>query len=175
MILGFDLSLSHSACCNFETPENFSFDDLEIKSKETKQYEIDIEKDIVRYLKIGHWVFDLIEKTVNLDQVGIEGLAFQAKGNAVTKLAGLQAVTLGLIYERKNKMIPLIIYPTEARKAYFGTIKDKDIGNLSRKEFVFKSLSIRHPQSILNDHQADAYLIAYFIWKLKQKEIETIR
>jgi len=175
MILGFDLSLSHSSCCKFNNPDNFSFEDLEIKPKETKQFDIEIEKDIVRYLKIGHWVFDQIEKTPDLDQVGIEGLAFGAThSRAVTKLAGLQAVVLGLIYEYKNKMIPLIVYPTEARKAYFGTIKDKDIGDLSRKEFVFKSLSTRHPQSILNDHQADAYLIAYFVWMLKQKEIETI-
>ena len=171
MILGFDLSLSHSSCCHFVNQTDFCFSDFDILPKKTKEYEIEIEKDIVRYGWIADWVKEQIQKSPNLDQIGIEGLAFGAThSRAVTKLAGLQATVLGKIYNDFNKMIPLLIYPTECRKAYFGTIKDRDIGNLSRKEFVFKSLSTRHPQSILNDHQADAYLIAYFIWKLQHNK-----
>lgn len=175
IILGFDLSMSESSCCLFKTPDDFAFEDLIVGKKIIKSIDIDIEKDIIRFQIVANWISKTIEAhKEEIDQVGVEGLAFGARSKAVTKLAGLQATILGRIYSDFNKLIPLIIYPGEARKAYFGKLQKKHFANPGGKvkEEIFKRLNDKHPDKITTDHQADAYLIAWFIWDLRQKEAE---
>jgi Holliday junction resolvasome RuvABC endonuclease subunit len=157
MILGFDLSLSHSSCCALSDNDFVCTDFIPTPHKDKEG----IVQTTSRMADIAMWVCRSINK-FDPEAIGIEDIKMsfmKVRGKPIvprsmTILAGLKWVVVDYIYYT-TMYVPLMITASEARKEYFG----KGIQN---KEEVFQRLQKKYPQ-IENSHQADAYLIAKFI------------